>query len=491
MQEHKNPFSLITKYVIEGYHIDINKDYVMETIPARQLIVPERIDLMAKWIYIDSYVRGMDRTDAIALYTAHLDAFSLGSFMEPGEEYKNSIESYLTIFNTMIEDIRENGFDADRSIIPVGRNNVILDGSHRVSIAAYFDQMVTVIRFPECSQDFGAMFFSNNLLHSHYLKLMMNQYIMLAQNCFFACIWPIAYDEEKMDAAEKIIQEYGKIVYIQDIRLNYNGMKNFMAQIYGHQSWVGTFENHFAGVDSKVQPCFKMNTPIRTIVFESESLEKVLEVKERIREIYGLENHSIHISDNVFETRQMSNLLYNENSLHHLNYGQTDAFMSIHKRMNEFKELVKKNNLELNRFIVDSGSVLEVYGLRQSRDMDYLTDYIKTNLPQTEEVDNHISELPYYGCSIEDLLYNPKNYFVYNGVKFVTLQTLLTLKRRRNEKKDQRDAKMILKSIRRKKKSIYSEEKILAYERKHKMYGQGLMSKKAFVKCRIYGVLHH
>lgn len=476
----------ISDYIIDNYHIDTSKTYLAESIPAKQLIVPQRIDLMAKWMYIDAYEKKMNLNDAIALYAAHLDAFSFGSFVEPGQENKNSLKVYLDAFNHLIEDIRENGFDEEKSVIPVGNNNVILDGSHRVAVAAYYNKNVTVIRFPECTQEFGFTFFYYNLLNRKYLNQMVMEFLQLSQNCYFACLWSVAYNLDKMKEAEAIIREYGYIINISDVKLSYNGMRNFMVQIYGHQKWVGTYENHFSGVDDKVQACFKKGEPVRTVVFEASKLDDVLEIKRRIRAIYGLENHSIHISDSIDETRQMAELLYNENSLHHLNFGIPDNYNTIHKRIVDLKDLVHKKGLDIGHFIVDSGSVLEAYGLRQSRDMDYLTDYLEPALPQTDDCDNHISQLVYYGCSIEDLLYNPNNYFVYNGIKFVALSKLLTLKYNRNEKKDRRDIRLIKKCFNKSKEVLlFSEEKILIYERKHKMYGRGILTRKEYIKYRI------
>lgn len=484
------PFDLVNKYIIEGYHIDITKKYEIVKIPARKLFCPERIDFMAKWIYIDAYEKKMDMTDAIHLYSAHLDAFSRGTFVEPGEEWKNTLQVYLNTFNSLIEEIKANGFDERKSLIPVGANETVLDGSHRVAVAAYFEQTVTIIRFPEVSQDFGTEFFRSNLLSSKYLDRLVVEYLKHKDNCYFACLWPVAYEESKLKQAEKIISEYGKIVYSRDVMMNRNGLRNFMIQIYGHQAWVGTYENKYEGVDGKVTPCYAKGKATHTIVFSADCLDSVLEIKKRIRQIYRLENHSIHISDNMLETKQMAELLYNENSMHHLNYGKPDLYKTVNARVKEFKELVLKNDMELSRFIVDSGSVLEIYGLRLSRDLDYLTDYSDIDFLRTENCDNHISELSYYNCSVSDLIYNPNNYFVCNGVKFVSLTKLQEMKSRRGEKKDKRDVKFIRKCWRKRNlNGRFSEEHILRYERKQNMYGIGPLSIKEYILCRLKKML--
>lgn len=484
------PFNLVTEYVIKGHHIDTTKKYKICEIPARNLICPERIDLMAKWIYIDAYEKKMKMKDAVSLYMAHLDAFSYGSFIEPGKEWKNSLQIYIETFNSLIEDIKENGFDKRKSLIPVGANNVILDGSHRVAIAAYFDKTVSIICFSDCAVDFNTKFFGNNLLERKYLDQMVSRYVDIMSDCYMACLWPVAYDINKLKQAEDIISESGKIVYTKDVTLTHNGMRNFMVQIYGHQSWVGTYENHYSGVEGKVTACYNDKKPVRTIMFMADGLDQVLKIKRQIREIYCLENHSVHISDNINETRQMARLLYNDNSIHHLNYGVPDFYLSVNARIEEFKKLVLENGLNLERFVIDSGSVLEIYGLRESRDLDYLTDYITTNLPQTEECDNHLSEMPYYNCTICDLIYNPDNYFIYNNIKFVSLPRLISMKETRAETKDKKDVKLMKRSLNNnKRRELICEEKILKYQRTNGIYGRGKISKKAYIKHRIKSVL--
>ena len=41
------------------------------------------------------------------------------------------------------------------------------------------------------------------------------------------------------------------------------------------------------------------------------------------------------------------------------------------------------------------------------------------------------------------MIYDPRNYFVYNDLKFITLQVLKKMKKNRNEEKDKIDLKLI------------------------------------------------
>ena len=475
------PFNLLTEYMIKGYQIDTSKSYVIEKIKARELIVPQRIDIIAKWLYIDAYVHNEDKKEAVELYRAHLDAFSCGNFIEPGSEYKNSLEKYMQVFDKLIENIRYQGFDEKKSIIPVGKNGEILDGSHRVAIAAYFDMEITIIRFPECEQNFGTDFFRNNLLNSEYLNKMVQQYLMLKENCYFACLWPVSYDMTKLDVIKRIISKFGRIIYIEELVLNYNGLKNFMSQIYGHQSWVGTYENCFSGVEGKVKPCFVKGKPIRTIVFEAHCLDDVLHIKKEIRDLYTLQNHSVHISDNIVESRQMADLLYNKNSLHHLNYGKPCTFVSVQKELDEIKSIIKQKNIKSDSIVIGCDGTMAIYGLGKCCNITEISIGNQRLSIQELKTENGIAEYSWGDCAVNDLNKSVKNYFVYRGVKFSALSRALE-----RESIDKTKKKIIQKCLKKGKDiSFFSEERMLKFERKNKMYGMGLLSKWDYMKLKL------
>ena len=120
VDENKYPFNKITKYIIDGYGIDETSVYSIETVPAKQLLNWQRIDLMAKIMLIEAEEKGMDVNPYKELYLNHISAFSDGTFCEPGNEEKNSIEKYLSDFKKIIYSIKNEGFDEEISLIPIG-----------------------------------------------------------------------------------------------------------------------------------------------------------------------------------------------------------------------------------------------------------------------------------------------------------------------------------------------------------------------------------
>ena len=489
----KYPFNLLTEYFVKENNIDTSKDYEIVSVSARNLICANRFDLMAKWIYIDAREKNIDMAMARRVYKDNIDSFSCGSFFEPGMDKKNSFQKYLNDFDAIIDDIREKGFDESLSLIPVGKGDRLFDGSHRVSAAAYFDKNVTIIRFPDMMPryDYDYRYFRKYIMCDINMGYMARQYAYLKSDCYFVCLWPTA-EKSKHHEAEKLLRSIGEIVYSQDIYLNYTGICNFMIQIYGKQDWVGNVGNEFKGVEAKAQRCFKQKTATRTYLVQADNLETILNIKEQIRVIYGIGNHSIHISDNIEETREMVELLYNPNSVNFMNYAQPYRFSMVFHQLKILKALICKNGFDQGRFVIDSGSVLEVCGLRAARDLDLLTDYIYKEEQEINEFASATEKgslgdrLKYYSISIKDMLYNPENYFFYRGMKFVSLNRIVGMKICRNEAKDIIDVELCRKFIDRYKETpkrmrYETIEKINKYQIEHHDYGHGPLDFKDYV----------
>ncbi|MCM1440270.1 MAG: hypothetical protein NC131_13870 [Roseburia sp.] len=421
---------------------DVGEDKI-EYIRARELLVSNRIDLVVKYKYVEAYDKGMNIPFIRDLYYAHLEAFSGGTFIEPGKENtKRSYQDYIDTFNTLIESIKKNGIKKELSVIPVGRNNTIINGSHRVAIAMYYDLTVPIVRYEELDADYDYNFFAKGLLDKKYLDYMATEYIRLKKDVFFACIWSKA-DKSKNAVIDKMIRECCDVVYTSSIFLNYQGLRNLMIQIYGHQKWCGNIQNGYKGVLGKVDACYQDNSETIIYVLDNVSLEKVVNLKNRIRSIYQIQNSSIHISDNSQESLEIAHILLNQNSVDLLNYGdicKCKEYISWIQQLGRELDL-----LDINRedFLVDSSGVLGIYGIRKPSDIDYLTFEKINNQQFSVNMEEHDKNMKYYLKPKEELIYNPNNYLFAYGVKFSTLPVLYEMKRKRNEKKDIEDCSLI------------------------------------------------
>lgn len=458
------PENLLTQYLIENLHIDLDQEYEIASIPARTLLKAQRIDLMAKWIYIDTYEKHMDMCHARELYIKHIAAFTEGKYVEQGNKSKNSLQKYICEFERLIQEFRENEFNDNVSLIPVGKNDVLLDGAHRSVCAAYFNKNVTVIRFPQLERKYDYSFFREQQLDEIYLDRMMLEYCRLHNNIYIACFWPVADNRELQEESLQIVRDIcGLIVYDKSIKLDYRGVFNFMLQIYGHQEWTGSYENKHIGTKDKADACFAKNRPMRIVMFEGGSLERVIEAKQKIRNLFGLQNHAIHISDNDKEALMMAELLFNPNSIHHLKFGNPDKCAAFNYLFDAYRSKLLGTQKE-HMYVIDSSCVLAAYGVRDCRDLDFLTEDAdwENTMRGCKEIDNHESQFQYYHVSIKDLLYAPEYYFTYQGMKFTSLEVLKRMKKTRAEKKDKTDVKLICRlqnKHKRNKLSVYDKDR--------------------------------
>ncbi|MBW3110293.1 hypothetical protein KYJ26_00355 [Bacillus sp. MCCB 382] len=434
---------LLSSYFCRINNIDLNKCYSIEIVDACDLLVKERIDLVAKIKYVEFKDKGYDLSFIKELYAAHIEAFSLGSFSEPGNSEKNTIEKYIKTFDNLIDNIKNNGINKDKSVIPVGYNNAILDGAHRVAIAAYYKLKVPIIRFNNLSATYDVKYFKERLLDERYIDYLVNEYCKLKGNQFVACVWPKAKDKDKRKELDALINNSCEVIYKKKIKVGYDGLHNLMFQIYSGQGWIGNIKNNFEGAKNKRDACYDKNEILTAYVIENISFEDVLNLKKKIRDIFNIGNHSIHITDTKEEVVQMVNLLLNENSVQFLNNGKPNHYVQFNHFIDKLKAKLIEYNLPLEEFTIDSSSTMALYGLRDVEDIDFLTISKEYKVLEDDYFHNHHDFVKYYNQTLDNLVLNPQNYFYFSDLKFTTLDVILEFKKNRFEYKDQVDVKLI------------------------------------------------
>lgn len=430
----------ISPYIIEQFKLDTNEEYFFTMVDPLKLLIPERIDLIAKIKYIDSINRDINTDHYKHLYRKTIEAFSEGNYQEPGQSGKNSFAKYEEVFKELNESIKKAGVDTKKSIIPVGDNGAILDGAHRVALSIYYKKQVPVVYLKNICVNYDSQYFKNRLLEENCIDEMMLEYCKL-KDVIAICIWPKCNSLNR-DKALEIIHKNLKVIYEKDVYLNYNGLRNFMIEVYRHQDWIGDSTNKHKGVYQKLDNCYLKNESLKVILIENTN-DEVTNIKSEIRDILKMGNHCIHSTDDREETIQLFSLVANENTINFLNNGDPDCFSSLQEEIEKLKKVCKDNEINLEDIVIDSSSVLALYGIRENNDLDFLVSDLLIDKMKSLNLETHNSELRYYDNSLDDLLYNPQNYFIYNELKFLSLSIVKKMKQKRNEKKDKDDVVLI------------------------------------------------
>jgi len=400
------------------------------------LLTHTRFDLAFKLFYLDMKEKNGDLAKEV--YLEHIRAFSLGKFIEPGNEEKVGKGKFLEEFEKTFESIKKDGFDSSKTLVPLSYNGSIANGAHRVASAIYLEKKVDCVEIEAGDHIYDYNFFYKRGVSTDVLDMVANKFIEFADNAYIAFIWPIGVNKDK--EVERIISN---IVYKKSIKLTPNGAHNLLSQIYYGEEWLGSIENGFKGANAKLIECFKTFDEFSVYAFQAKSLDDVLDIKEKIRDVFKVGKHSVHITDIKEEALRVARVVFNDNSLHFLNYAKPTKFLSTYEKIEKFKDFLKANGIENKDVLIDSSMTLSCYGLREAKDVDFLCDDNSKINTKFNDINIHDEELKHYQKEKNDLIYDARNYFYFEDLKFISFKLLYEMKKNRDEEKDRNDCKMM------------------------------------------------
>lgn len=326
-------FQKLQPHTVDIYNLN-SKKFQVKTVKARTLLTTNRFDLFAKLYYISTFK--VEYKQAVRVYSEHIKAFN-PDLKEPGRNDKNSITDFIDAFNQLITEFKISNFDSNCSLIPVDSNGVILDGAHRVSVLAFYDKEITIVQFDDsyakCKFDYT--YFKERGLSWEVLDIIAHEMTKWIPNLLVACIWPKVNKLENRDYIKNYISTKYKTAYIKQYNLGLSSLTNFIKLIYSNQDWT----RNECAVNNKALNCFSSRKLLTFVFFESSNnLEQILLDKSIIREQIGFGNHSLHITDNIKETIEISELVNTKIGIN-LWYKKNKAIDKFTEKLYYFKKV--------------------------------------------------------------------------------------------------------------------------------------------------------
>ncbi|WP_280545720.1 hypothetical protein [Halomonas sp. 11-S5] len=138
----------------------------------------------------------------------------------------------------------------------------------------------------------------------------------------------------------------------------------------------------------------------------------------------------------------MEALLMNANGRHFLQHARGGRLARRWPaRVRSLRAFLERQGLEPSRVVFDSSLVLELYGLRPARDVDFLAlDSIRQRERGFSAND---AQLVHHGVSKQTLIEDPAFHLQVDGLRFVSFDQLRRLKHGRNRLKDRNDLRMM------------------------------------------------
>jgi len=369
----KNRIDLVLgEYFCRSNSIDKEMDYRIEWVSARELLVPQRIDLIAKYKYVEHFEKGYDLVFIKKVYKEHIEAFSFGTFSEAGNPTKNTFSKYVETFEFLIKDIKCNGLDPQKSVIPVGKNDVILDGAHRTAIAAYFNLDVPIIRFPEIEVNYDSEFFKIRKLDTRILDFLVYEYCKIKEIGFLI----VLNDTQNLKGITESNQHTNHLMYYKNVDISLSAFPLF-------------------------SECINERRTYKFMVFESEINSLFINNQEFLP--ISAEEHHYLLATLLHQTTL--DLLYGNT------YSENTSF--INELANLSIEL-NKNNISLDEVVVSWQGFLKLFNVECLESVKLLS--LNDNLT-SELLD---SDFPIYS----GVLLNPESYLFYNGFKVINLEAI-------------------------------------------------------------------
>ena len=360
----------------------------------------------------------------------------MGTLVDPDNLVKDSFDVFKNSFSQTHEDLRQNGFDQKKTLIPISSSGSIINGGHRLSAALNLGKDVWVLQtcLPAICCDYD--YFYRRVVPVPLIEMAVTQLLKYPKHTHIAFLWPSGAGS--FDQTEDL---FTNVIYKAKKNVTFNGALNLLYECYGHMDWIGAEDAGFPGLQQKRLECFPKDLNFIFIVFqEAAGIDRVRSIKDEIRKINGIGFSSVHITDTKDEVLRLANILLNDNSWHFINNSKN--YLQAHHGLNHLIRAMNRDNVDSNDIVVDGSFVLEAYGYRPAADIDILVS--NTVSPcKLSEFERHDHELRYHAVSKENLIYDKRYFLKLCGLKIVSLNQIAVLKKNRGEPKDIIDLELI------------------------------------------------
>ena len=154
---------------------------------------------------------------------------------------------------------------------------------------------------------------------------------------YMGFIWPSAHFLNRQGEIDKIIKRYVDVISKKEIQLcSFQALKNFIYQIYYREPWIGSYNNHFCGVNGKAGYCFDERLVLTAYIMQARDLEVVNSMKNEVRKYCKMEKHSFHTTDNSLEFTYAYNLCMNDNSIILINTTQLFLIEDFYEQFQKY-----------------------------------------------------------------------------------------------------------------------------------------------------------
>lgn len=346
------------------------------------------------------------------------------------EDSKFNQFDYIREYFNLMDSLGRKGFLEDSHPVPTVDGQIV-NGAHRLAICIaqglpiYAEE---VARMPEI-QDSELL--RKRGFPNHLVDYLMLEYIKI--KCGVRAYVLLDSSEDILRIILKNLPSSYSILGVKALNLSSIGKRRIVDLMYSHNEWW-----ELDLLESFVKERFTENLNQTFIIFyEPQAHSEIQEVKERLRGFLPAGNfeRKLHGTDEHFDTCLLATASLNRNSVDFLNnapFGSESRIKSLMDTQQNFSDLGTP-------VLVGSGP-LELFGIRQARDLDWIFPFFPGKSKSSDHLD---ADLNGYAIDRSKFIDDPSFFGQYKDIKFASLSATLFWKTNRREKKDIHDLELI------------------------------------------------
>jgi hypothetical protein len=374
------------------------------------LVVPRRFDIMAKYIYAQSLECDIHSSWPLELYRTYVRVAVNG---KDHLEHKKSVDTFVNAFKKTLQNIKQYGFDAQKSTVCIGTEGEIVNGAHRVVACLLYGKKVAGMPARTYATPRQTAYFLRTRdvfvkggLKEKYLDAMALQYCVLKKNTRIALLFPTAnFSSGDM---QKIINFYGALVYEKNVKLTERGQHALCERVLAEHLPTAKYFP-----DGKIPR-------IKVIVFQTATLRTLQACAKEIDALCGDDQHVAYVASTYEETMALAQTLLNVNSIDFLNRIPPEECADLDVCIDRFKKFLSDHQMNTEFFCLVGDTVAALRTGRACATLSYICHpyhFIENDLPQWPCVYNSNNEYSHDVKTKDDLIFNPCKHFYYRGMK--------------------------------------------------------------------------
>lgn len=436
----------------------------LEYISPIETVNSNELSIMPRYLVCRDIVNHVFNEANMSLYKrtilAQRDIFTEDNYFSIRE--KHTAQDFIKSLEKLVESMQKNDFERRNYIPVVHGNRITLDGQHRIATALAMEKDIWVRHYPDSplyGDGFGFEWFQKNGFNTEDKLRILRAYADLYPNCGIMIFFGTVLDKWEFMQAQ--FEKECKIVgYVDlDFSKNYLGFENIIREVYQDPLW----QNVQIHLKTKLLKLSPLKLRVILVSDEQDTSVNIYQIirntKLKLREALSIDSEpnagvAVHASDSFEEFILMRNILLSPNNI---NTTSKCTFRNYRQSFIDnifcLRAILAENGIRNEDAIIVGGSVLEVFGLRNSDDLDVAvkSKYRKTLGTEAKKWSDNIDLCRQDNVVDEngtvyqdDILIDDDNFhFLFFGMKFINMELLRSKKKHDARKKDLEDIRLI------------------------------------------------